>query len=74
MSKREERVIELAVNMIRLGDEEQISDTLTAAILATAFVMGITPRDVAETLFMGSPLDEDWRDNIVEKLQEDVDA
>jgi hypothetical protein len=72
MASREDHTIELAVNLIRMNDAESVAENLTAALLATAYLLGITPRDIAETLFMGSPEDTDWRENIREKLEADV--
>jgi hypothetical protein len=70
--KRDERTIELAINLIRMNDADSVAENLTASLLAVAYIMGITPRDVAETLFMGSPDDNEWRENIREQLEEDV--
>jgi alkanesulfonate monooxygenase SsuD/methylene tetrahydromethanopterin reductase-like flavin-dependent oxidoreductase (luciferase family) len=69
-----DNTVELAKNLIRLGDPDQVAEQLTASLLAGAFLLGVTPRDVSETLFMGAPDDDTWRDEIHPQLEEETSS
>jgi hypothetical protein len=64
--------VELAKNLIRLGDPNAVAEQITACLLASAFLMGTTPRDISDTLFRGAPEDEVWHEEILPQLEEET--